>query len=134
MNAKETKDGTVIEVFVKPKSAKFEVLLEGDEVVVRCTEEPVKGKVNKELLKALSKFFHTNVELVSGATSRQKSLLLKGIEKSEVERLLRKEGKEPKDLFREIDEQNKGKKKHSEKEILEEIQAYRREKRAEQGA
>ena len=134
MKISETKNGTIIEVFVKPKSAKFEVLLEGDEVVVRCTEEPVKGKVNKELLKALSKFFHTNVELISGATSRQKRLLLKGIEKSEVERLLRKEGKEPKDLFREIDEQNKGKKKPSEKEILEEIQAYRREKRAEQGA
>jgi uncharacterized protein (TIGR00251 family) len=86
----ETKEGTVIEVFVKPKSERFEVSLEGDEVIVRCTEEPVKGKVNKELLKALSKFFHTNVELVSGATSRQKRLLLKDIEKNEVERLLRK--------------------------------------------
>jgi uncharacterized protein (TIGR00251 family) len=90
MKLTETKNGTVIEVFVKPKSAKFEVSLEEDEVIVRCTEEPVKGKVNKELLKALSKFFHTNVELVSGATSRQKHLLLKGIEKNEVERLLRK--------------------------------------------
>ena len=90
MKISETKKGAIIEVFVKPKSAKFEVLLEGDEVVVRCTEEPVKGKVNKELLKALSKFFHTNVELFSGATSRQKRLLLKGIEKSDVERLLRK--------------------------------------------
>jgi hypothetical protein len=89
MKISETKNGTIIEVFVKPKSAKFEVLLEEDEVIVRCTEEPVKGKVNKELLKALSKFFHTNVELVSGATSRQKRLLLKGIEKSDVERFLR---------------------------------------------
>ena len=97
MKITETKDGTIIEVFVKPKSQKFEVVLEGHEVVVRCTEEPVKGKVNKELLKALSKFFHTNVELVSGATSRQKRLLLKGMAKSEVERLLIKEGKEPKD-------------------------------------
>jgi AbrB family looped-hinge helix DNA binding protein len=43
-------------------------------------------------------------------------------------------GEELKDLFREIDEQYKGKKKPSEKEILEEIQAYRREKRAKQGA
>jgi len=100
MNIKDTKDGAIIEVFVKHRSPKFEVLLEGDEVVVRCTEEPVKGKVNKELLKELSKFFHTNVELVSGATSRQKRLLLKGMAKSEVERLLRKEDKEPKDLFR----------------------------------
>jgi uncharacterized protein (TIGR00251 family) len=92
MNVKDTKDGAILEVFVKPKSPKFEVLLEGDDVVVRCTEEPVKGKVNKELLKGLSKFFHTNVKLVSGATSRQKHLLLKGIKKSGVERLLRKEG------------------------------------------
>jgi uncharacterized protein (TIGR00251 family) len=88
MNVKDTKDGAILEVFVKPKSPKFEVLLEGGEVVVQCTEEPVKGKVNKELLKALSKFFHTTVKLVSGAASKQKLLLLKGIEKSEVERLL----------------------------------------------
>ncbi len=88
MKLTETKNGTVIEVFVKPKSARFEVALEGDEVVVRCTEEPVKGKVNKELLKALSKFFHTNVELVSGATSRQKRLLIKNVSKKQVETLL----------------------------------------------
>jgi uncharacterized protein (TIGR00251 family) len=91
MRITETKDGVILEVFVKPKSPEFEVLLEGGKVVVRSTQEPVKGKVNKELLKALSKFFHTNVELVSGATSRQKLLLLKGIEKDEVERLLRNE-------------------------------------------
>ena len=42
-------------------------------------------------------------------------------------------GKELRELFREIDEQNKGKKKPSEKEILEQVQAYRREKRAKQG-
>jgi uncharacterized protein (TIGR00251 family) len=86
MNVKETKDGAVIEVFVKPKSEKFEILLERDEVVVRCTEEPIKGKVNKELLKTLSKFFHTTVELVSGATSRQKKLLVRGKTKDEIER------------------------------------------------
>jgi hypothetical protein len=88
MKLTETKEGTVIEVFVKPKSARFEVSLEGDEVIVRCIEEPVKGKVNKELLKALSKFFHTNVELVSGVTSRQKRLLIKNVSKNQVETLL----------------------------------------------
>lgn len=36
-------------------------------------------------------------------------------------------------VFKEIDEQNKGKKKPTDEEILEEIQAYRREKRAKQG-
>jgi len=38
-----------------------------------------------------------------------------------------------KELFREIDEQNKGKKKPPEEEVLEEIQVDRREKKAKQG-
>ncbi len=37
-------------------------------------------------------------------------------------------------LFREIDEQYKGKKRPTEREILEEVQAYRREKQAAHGA
>ena len=40
---------------------------------------------------------------------------------------------ELKELFAEIDQQNKEKKKPTEKEILEEIQAYRRENRVSQG-
>jgi AbrB family looped-hinge helix DNA binding protein len=43
-------------------------------------------------------------------------------------------GEELKNLFKEIDEQCREKKKPAEKEILEEIQAYRREKRGKQGA
>ncbi len=39
-------------------------------------------------------------------------------------------GEELKELFRDIDEQYKGKKRPTEKEVLEEIQAYRRERRA----
>jgi len=88
MKMSETKDGTVIGVLVKPNSQKFEVTVEDDEIVVRCTEEPVKGKVNKELINELTKLFHTKVELVSGATSKQKKLLIKGAEKNEVEQLL----------------------------------------------
>jgi uncharacterized protein (TIGR00251 family) len=83
-----TKNGAIIEVYVKPNSQKFEVLLEEEEIVVRCIEEPKRGKVNKELLKNLSKFFNTNVELVSGATSRQKRLLLKGLAENEAQRIL----------------------------------------------
>ena len=91
MKLTETKDGVVIEVFVKPNSQKFGVVVEGDEVVVRCTEEPTKGKVNKELIKELTKLFRTQVELVSGATSKQKKLLIKNVEGKEVERTLQKE-------------------------------------------
>lgn len=89
MKLSETKDGVVLEVFVKPNSQKFEVVVEGDEVVVWCTEEPVKGKVNKEIIKELSKLFHANVELASGATSKQKRFLIEGITKSEAEHILK---------------------------------------------
>jgi uncharacterized protein (TIGR00251 family) len=88
MNVKETKHGTVIEVFVKPNQPKFSVKVDGDEIVVFCTKEPVKGKVNKELVKELSKLFHAEIEMVSGFTSKQKRLLVRNMSRNEVEPLL----------------------------------------------
>ena len=48
----------------------------------------MKGKVNKELLKELSRFFGHKVELVSGFTSRQKRFLISGIETKQAEQIL----------------------------------------------
>jgi uncharacterized protein (TIGR00251 family) len=90
MSIKETVDGTLITIFVKPNSSKFAIELDGNRIVVYATKEPEKGKVNKEILKELTKFFHTNVELVSGATSRQKQLAVVGIKKAEIEQCLKK--------------------------------------------
>ncbi len=91
MSIKETKDGVIITVFVKPSSPRFSIELDGDEIIVHCTEEPVKGKVNKGLIKNLRKLFNAEIELVSGATSRQKMLLIKGIERETVNRFLHDE-------------------------------------------
>jgi uncharacterized protein (TIGR00251 family) len=91
MKLTETKNGTIIEVFVKPNRPKFKIKLDGDEIIVSCTQEPVKGKVNKELLKELSKLFHVEVEMVSGFTSKQKRFLVRGLGKGDVERLLHTE-------------------------------------------
>ena len=84
----ETAQGVVLDVHVKPKSEKFRVEVDGDEVVVSCREAPVKGKVNKELLKRLSRLFGRKVELVSGFTSRQKRFLVNSIGAEEVKRIL----------------------------------------------
>ena len=89
MSIKETKDGLIITIFVKPSSPKFSVEIDGSEIVVFATEEPVKGKVNKEILKEFSKLLHVKVELAAGATSRQKQLFVQGITKSEAEKLLK---------------------------------------------
>ena len=88
MNLKETKNGTIIEVIVKPNQPKFNVKLDKDEILVFCTDEPVKGKVNKELIKQLSKLFHAEIEMVSGFTSKQKRLLIRNKSESEVEPFL----------------------------------------------
>ncbi len=88
MNLTETKNGTVIEVFVRPNSKKFEVTLDDEEIIVRCTEEPTKGKVNKEIIREFSKMFHEPVEIVHGLTSKEKKILVAGIGKSEVEKIL----------------------------------------------
>jgi hypothetical protein len=84
----ETRKGLVLKVFVKPKSREFRITVEQDKIVVYCQEEPVRGKVNKELVKEFSKLLHCRVEFISGFTSKQKSLLIQGIEKSEAQRLL----------------------------------------------
>jgi len=88
MKITETKNGTIIEVFVKPNQPKFNIKIDGDEIIVLCTEEPVKGKVNKEIIKELSKLFHTQIEIISGLTSKQKRLLIKNTNKNKVEALL----------------------------------------------
>jgi uncharacterized protein (TIGR00251 family) len=89
MSIKETADGVLITIFVKPNSSRFTIEFDGDSIVVQATEEPEKGKVNKEIIKELSKFFHANVKLVSGVTSRQKQLVI-GIKKEDLEQFLRK--------------------------------------------
>lgn len=84
----ETKDGTIIEIFVKPNQSDFKIMVDYDEILVSSTEEPVKGRVNKEITKELAKFFHARVEIISGLTSKQKQLLVKGLKVEEVQQAL----------------------------------------------
>jgi uncharacterized protein (TIGR00251 family) len=88
MSIKETKNGTIITIFVKPNSPKFTVEVDVNEIIVHSTEEPVKGKVNKEIVKEFSKLLHAKVELSSGATSRQKQLFVQGLTTEQVAILL----------------------------------------------
>ena len=88
MKLQETAQGVVLDVQIKPKSKKFWVEVDGDEAVVSCREVLVKGKVNKELLKKLSRLFGRKVEFVSGITSLQKRFLIIDIGIEEVNRAL----------------------------------------------
>ncbi|GAB6102316.1 DUF167 domain-containing protein [Thermococcus atlanticus] len=88
---KETRDGTLLLVYVQPKAKRNEI--DGvDEwrgrLKIKVKAPPVGGKANKELIKFLSKLLGAEVVLVRGETSREKDLLVK-LSAEEVKRLLK---------------------------------------------
>jgi hypothetical protein len=90
MEMLKVSDGVVVGVFVKPNSKQFQLKVEGDELVALCRESPVKGRVNKELIKELSRIFKKRVEIASGFTSKQKRVLIKDIGVDEAKSILAK--------------------------------------------
>jgi len=90
LEVQRVSEGVAVAVFVKPNSKQFQLKLDGDELVALCRESPVKGRVNKELIKELSRIFKRRVEIASGFTSRQKKILIRGISIDEVKSILAK--------------------------------------------
>jgi uncharacterized protein (TIGR00251 family) len=88
MKLYETGDGVVFEVQVKPNMRQFQLELDANKLVALCSSVPMKGKVNKELLKQFSRLLGGHVELVSGFTSRQKRFIVRGIKVEKVEQIL----------------------------------------------
>jgi len=88
MKLQKSGGGTVIDVHVKPNSRRFRIAVESDELVVFCREAPVKGRVNRELTKELSRLFKRRVEILSGFTSRQKRILIRDIDTEKVNEIL----------------------------------------------
>jgi len=74
----ETKDGVVLEVKVKPKSGSFRMQI-NEELIVFCKQPPIGGKVNRELVKELSKILRRKVEIVSGFRSKTKKLVIRDV-------------------------------------------------------
>ncbi len=90
MKLQEVSGGVVIAVFVKPNSRRFELKVEGDGLVVFCRESPVKGRVNRELIRELSRMFKKRVEIVAGLTSKQKKVLITDISIDEADTTISK--------------------------------------------
>ena len=75
---KEYKDGSMIRVYVTPKSNKTEIKGEREERLwLRIASVPEGGKANKEVIKLMSKVLKiasSKIEIESGKTSRRKSI------------------------------------------------------------
>jgi hypothetical protein len=84
----ETTDGVVLNLWVKPKSDRFEIQLDNDELVVLCKSPPRDGKANREIIRELSKVFKKEVLLISGFSSKRKRILVKNGSVDEIRRVL----------------------------------------------
>lgn len=88
MRLLETAQGVILVVYVKSNAKESRLELDDDKLVISCRNSPVKGKVNKELLKQLSRLFGRKVELISGFTSRKKKFLISNMKPEDVKKIL----------------------------------------------
>jgi hypothetical protein len=83
-----TPDGTLLLVRVNPGARKSEIMGEaGGRLRIRLQAPPVEGKANKELAKFIARELglkKNRVTLTAGEKSREKTLLLQGVDPGEV--------------------------------------------------
>lgn len=81
--------GVILTVSVTPGASRSEVVGQyGKYARVRVTARPQGGRANRAVEEALSRLFGCRVDLVSGATSRLKRMLLRDVNPAEVVRTI----------------------------------------------
>lgn len=92
LQIKEGKDGCTFLVRVQPRSSRDQVTgLHDDALKIRLTAPPVEGKANQALQKFLAKQLNTsptNIDILTGHTSRQKRVRVVGISADAIRALL----------------------------------------------
>ena len=76
---KETENGLVIKLKIVPNSSKNDIILEDEFIKIKVTAQPIENKANLALIEFLSKYFKvpkTNIEIVKGSTSKDKTIKL----------------------------------------------------------
>ena len=86
-NIKKVRDGVILSVKVKPNSPKF-FIESNSNIIIHCKSSPKQNKANIEIIKELERLFKTRVEIISGLTSKKKSILIHNITKQEVKKMI----------------------------------------------
>ena len=84
---KETKDGAIFSLKISPNASKNEIIKTPEGFKVKITAQPIDGKANKALIEFLAKQFKvpkTYYEIVRGETSKDKTILIKNIDKAKL--------------------------------------------------
>ena len=83
-----TSDGVVLRVRVQPRASRCEIAgIAGECLKVRVHAPPAEGAANRACRDFLAKLFGIakgRVEIISGAKSREKRILLRGVDKESI--------------------------------------------------
>ncbi len=84
---KKVDNGLIIKLKIIPNSSKNDLIIENEFVKVKITAQPIENKANKALVEYLSKLFKipkTNIEIIKGDTSKEKTILIKTDDKEKI--------------------------------------------------
>ena len=88
----ETKDGVILRVVVKTDRPKTLFQLEEDAIVAEVNEPPIMGRANAAMKKLLANSLRvktSNIEIVKGARSKIKYVLIRGLKSEDIIEKLR---------------------------------------------
>ena len=94
---RDSKNGVLIDLNVSPNAKKTEIVGYNEwrkSIEVRVSAPPKGGKANAELIKFFESIFKSNVKIIKGQTSTQKTILVEGISKDEALKILRNVSKQ----------------------------------------
>ena len=87
---KRVQGGILLNVKIVPNSSKNDIIIEKEFVKVKVTAQPIENKANKALVEFLSKNFKipkTNIQIVKGETSKDKTIFFKTSDESKIENI-----------------------------------------------
>ena len=89
---REMEDGVVVSVKVQPNPSKDRVVGKyADQIKVAVTVAPEKGKANKAVIKLFAKWLgikSSDIQIISGETSRDKELFIRNITEEDLNKLV----------------------------------------------
>lgn len=92
INVRKIEGGIVVSVKVHPNAGKDRVVGEhADKIKIAVTVAPEKGKANRAVIKVLSRRLgvkSSDIQIVSGETSRDKKVFIKNITEEDFNRII----------------------------------------------
>lgn len=88
---KETSQGLIAKIKIVPNSSKNDIIIEDEFVKIKVTAQPIENKANKALVEFLSKQLKvpkSDIEIVKGEISKDKTILFKVTDKEKQEEII----------------------------------------------